>query len=165
MTHTIQSVRLLYEAGLSRDAIEQLRLMDDNTDDAHTDAAVAQTSADYASFYLADNYSQALWTTSTGGSWPANTTQNLTVEWLTKSGAAVADRVLLGTRTTSTVAVTAVSNTNTLSGASTAYVLTGDGTNNVRAEITLTLPDASIRVAVLSWATLDLTAASVRLFI
>ena len=134
-------------------------------DAASADAESAQTSADYAAFYLGDNVTQVIWTTDADtGAWPGDTTQDLTVAWKNKAGTAIADRVLRGTFTQAgaTIAVTAVSNSNTLASASTAYVLTGDGTSNVRATITLSLPDTKM-ITVVSWTAMDLNTAGVTL--
>ena len=129
---------------------------------AQTSADTAQTTGDNAAAYRTTDTPTFIWNTDADtAAWPADDTRDLTIAWETKAGVAIADRVLKGSFTQSgaTIAITAVSNSETAAGVSTAYALTGDGTKSVRATVTLTFADASTVVGSLSWSAQDLNTA------
>ena len=111
-------------------------------------------------YYLVDDVSKIIMSTTTAGVWPTDTTEDLTISWVDRSGTVIASRVLRGTFSAGLFTITAVSNTE-ITGVSTAYVLTGDGTGTVRATVTLTLANGSTRTGVRTWTTRNTSVAGV----
>lgn len=147
MTHL--NSRLLYEAGLTKPAVDQLMNVQRATDTAQTTAvASAETSAKG----IGTNF---VWNTDPAGVYPSgDPTRDLVVVFYDSAGAQVATRTLRGTLTSASglIAVTAVSTT----GEATTYVLIDDGTASVRADITHT---ASTAKASLAWSSVDTSVA------
>ncbi len=130
----------------------------------NANSTLSNTEIGQAAIYLNDDVPTFVWNNDADdGSWPADDTQDLTAKWLERDSGVteVANRVLRGsfTQSSATIAVTAVSNSETMTGVSTAYVLTGDGTKSVRATITLTFADGTKRITVRSWSAQDLNTA------
>ena len=126
---------------------------------AQTAANTAQTTADAAentSAYIVPSPRQVIWF---GDTVPlGDPTRDITFTVKDKDDVTVATRVLRGTLTTSagTIAVTSVSS----SGLTTAFVLTNDGTANVRAEVTVTFADGSKRTKEGGWLYIDTSSVS-----
>jgi len=120
----------------------------------------AQVSADNAAHFYVPAPGAHAWVSQDDGSGTftaGNPTRDLAAVWFTKAGVEAARRTLRGTLTTAagTTAVTNVSNT----GLATAFVLIDDGTNSVRADVTVTFLDGSTDTGSLSWTASDISAA------
>jgi len=131
-----------------------------------TATATAQTSADNAATVIKSNPSVFHdWTSiddGTGTFTAGDPTRDLGIELVNKDDDdQLVTRVLRGTLTSAsgTIAVTAVSDSAD-TGYSTAFVLVDDGTNNVRADITITYPDGSERQTSVSWIARDTSSAT-----
>ena len=155
---TLQTVRALYAAGLTKDAVDQIVQITTQADagvtdaaaaqaDATTgiaDAATAQTTADYAGHSVDPNpatYHE--WGTADDGMSTftvSDPTRNLGYTLKDKSGTTVATRVVTGTLTSAagTVALTDGSDSAN-AGYSSAYAKVDDGTVSARADITFPL--------------------------
>lgn len=124
-------------------------------DGAVTDAATAQTQADYSGYRGVGD--SAVFKTNASGTQPTNnSTRDLVAEFYDEDGNSIATRTLTGTYTTAadTIAVTASSTT----GEATTYSVSGDATDSPAAVVVHT---ASKAIAVLSWVFTDLTNAGV----
>ena len=116
-----------------------------------TDAATAQTQADYSAYQIQGQ--SAGWHTDATGTQPTNnSTIDLTATVYDEDGASVATRVLRGTYTTAadTIAVTAQSTT----GETTTYSVASDATDTPTAIVTHTASGAR---GYLSWSFIDET--------
>ena len=113
-----------------------------------------------AGYYLVDDITAIIVFATPAGVWPSNTSEDLTISWVDRGGTVVASRVLRGTFTSGTFAVTAVSNTE-ITGVSTAYTVSGNGTAKARATVTLTLANGSTRTGVRTWTTRNTSVAGV----
>lgn len=145
MPMSVINVRHLYDAGLSKPAIDQL-LSVDNT-------------ATNAGAYTKGDPGTHVWSSDPSGVFPSgDPTRDLTLTLYDKAGVQAGTRILRGTLTSSagTVAVTNVSS----SGLASSYMLVDDGTSAARADITFTFADGSQVASSLSWSAIDISTAS-----
>ena len=99
-----------------------------------------------------------VWRSDGAGVYPAaDPTADLTIEFFDTEGVSFSLRTLRGTLTSSngTIAVTNVSS----SGAATSYVLYGNGTSSVRADVSVTLPTGKTMEGSLTWNSVDMSVA------
>jgi hypothetical protein len=137
---TYVNARILQRLGLSQAATDTLVNL--NRD------------AQNAAIYAVANPSSALWRSDTSGVFPASDpTADLVMTFYGADGVAVAVRTLRGTLTSSTgnISVTNVSST----GLATTYVLYGNASTSVRADIALDMGNGRITEASVSWASFD----------
>jgi len=169
---TLQTVRALYAAGLTKDAVDQIVQITTQADagvtdaaaaqaDATTgiaDAATAQTSADNAGAFWVVTPASHVWNSDTSGTHEAgNPTQDVlfTLRDVTDSSA-LATATLRGTMTSATGNIT-VSLTGSDTGLTTtkAYDPTNNADPTVKATVTATHADGSKSVGVASWSSVD----------
>ena len=150
---SISNVRHLYWAGLSKPAVDALLSVETTANTGVTNAATAQTQANYSGYRGVGE--SVVFKTDASGTQPANgTTADLIAVFLDESGAQIATRTLRGTYATATDTITVTAQANT--GETTTYSVSGDGTASPSAVVTHTASEA---VAVLAWVFSDLTTA------
>ena len=99
-----------------------------------------------------------VWRSDGAGVYPAdNPTADLTIEFFSVDGAVFALRTLRGTLTTSNgnISVTNV----TATGSTTSYVLYGNASGSVRADVSVTLPTGKTMEGSLTWNSVDMSVA------
>lgn len=180
---TFINARLLRAAGLSQASVEQILALNDGAEEAEAAAAAAQTSADTAqssantaqasanaaassaanaaqsSGYLEfPNGRQGTWT-DVGAGFPAgNPNRDFTVTARNNAGTQIAQMVVRGALTTATGNITlSVQSESASTDHSIDEVFSGSGTQSATATITVTLPDSSQLVGILSWLSVDLS--------
>lgn len=139
---------------ISRDA---LRFLDDAYRRLGGQVDAVENAA-ASSSYGVGNPPTFIWRSDSAGVFPAgDPTADLVMTFYDPDGAAVAVRTLRGTLESSTgnITVTDVSS----SGLATSYVLYGDGTDSVRADIMVVLETGKELEASLTWNSLDLSVA------
>ena len=140
---TYINARLLRSLGFDQSSVAALLKLKQDADEAAESSSYGK--GDPASYVARSDPS---------GNFPAgDPATDLTMNFYDPDGVQIAQRVLRGTLTTSagTYAVTNVSS----SGLTTSYVLTGNATDSVRADVQVTLASGKVLSAALTWNAID----------